>query len=104
MTPELRIPNILRVYNIFYDGEIELDDNYLKIPDYIKDDSTLFEKQPVEKLAKEEKLMAFKHEGFWKCIDNLGDKIYSLLKLLSLISMVLSKLLNTIETITRLLD
>ena len=49
--------------------------NY-KVFDYIKDDSTLFEKQPVEKLAKEEKLMAFKHEGFWKCMDNLGDKIF----------------------------
>ena len=28
----------------------------------------------MENLAKNNKLMAFKHEGFWKCMDNLGDK------------------------------
>ena len=48
--------------------------NY-KVFNYIKDDNTYFEKQPMEKLAKEGELMAFKHEGFWKCMDNLGDKI-----------------------------
>ena len=48
--------------------------NY-KIFDYIKGDHTLFERQPMEQLAKEENLMAFKHEGFWKCMDNLRDKI-----------------------------
>ena len=48
--------------------------NY-KVFDYIKDDRTLFERQPMEKLAKEENLMAFKHEGFWKCMDSLRDKI-----------------------------
>ena len=30
----------------------------------------------MENLVKEEKLLAFKHEGFWKCMDNLGDKIF----------------------------
>ena len=48
--------------------------NY-KVFNYIKDDNTYFEKQPMDKLAKEGELMAFKHEGFWKCMDNLGDKI-----------------------------
>ena len=47
--------------------------NY-KIFDYIKNDKTVFEKFPLEKLAKKKKLMAYKHEGFWKCMDNLGDK------------------------------
>ena len=47
--------------------------NY-KIFDYIKDDHTLFERQPMEQLAKEENLMAFKHEGFWKCMDSLRDR------------------------------
>jgi glucose-1-phosphate cytidylyltransferase len=47
--------------------------NY-KIFDYIKNDKTVFEKFPLEKLAKNKKLMAYKHEGFWKCMDNLGDK------------------------------
>ena len=48
--------------------------NY-KVFDYIKDDTTMFERQPMEKLANEKKLMAFKHEGFWKCMDTLRDKI-----------------------------
>ena len=47
--------------------------NY-KIFDYIKNDKTIFEKSPLEKLAKNKKLMAYKHKGFWKCMDNLGDK------------------------------
>ena len=47
--------------------------NY-KVFDYIKNDSISFERQPMENLAKNNKLMAFKHEGFWKCMDNLGDK------------------------------
>ena len=45
-----------------------------KVFDYIKNDSISFERQPMENLAKNNKLMAFKHEGFWKCMDNLGDK------------------------------
>ena len=48
--------------------------NY-KVFDYIKDDTTMFERQPMEKLANEGKLMAFKHNGFWKCMDTLRDKI-----------------------------
>ena len=48
--------------------------NY-KIFSYIKNDSTLFEREPMEKLTQKENLVAFKHEGFWKCMDNLRDKI-----------------------------
>ena len=48
--------------------------NY-KVFDYIKDDTIMFERQPMGKLANEEKLMAFKHKGFWKCMDTLRDKI-----------------------------
>tara|TARA_B100000809_G_scaffold93253_1_gene91875 strand:- start:256 stop:969 length:714 start_codon:yes stop_codon:yes gene_type:complete len=48
--------------------------NY-KVFDYIKDDTTMFEKQPMTKLANQGKLMAFKHNGFWKCMDTLRDKI-----------------------------
>jgi len=43
--------------------------------DYIKDDTTMFERQPMSKLANDGKLMAFKHNGFWKCMDTLRDKI-----------------------------
>lgn len=41
---------------------------------YIKDDSTIFEKEPLENLAKDHELNAYKHEGFWKCMDTLRDK------------------------------
>lgn len=42
---------------------------------YIKDDSTLWEKEPLENLAKSNQLNAYKHKGFWKCMDTLRDKI-----------------------------
>lgn len=45
-----------------------------KIFDYIKDDSTFWERDPLENLAKDKQLMAFKHEGFWKPMDTLRDK------------------------------
>jgi len=41
---------------------------------YIKDDSTFFELKPLQKLALDNQLMAFKHNGFWKCMDTLKDK------------------------------
>ena len=40
-----------------------------QIFDYLKDDTTVFEKEPLEKLAAEGQLMAFKHDGFWQCMD-----------------------------------
>lgn len=40
-----------------------------KVFDYIKDDSTVFEKEPLETLSKEGQLMAFNHDGFWKPMD-----------------------------------
>ncbi len=45
-----------------------------KIFDYIEGDSTVFEKEPLEKVAKEGQLIAYKHDGFWKCMDTLRDK------------------------------
>ncbi len=41
--------------------------------DYIEGDSTVFEKAPMEHLAKEGQLMAYKHNGFWQCMDTLRD-------------------------------
>ena len=41
---------------------------------YIKDDATTWEKQPLENLAKNNELNSYKHNGFWKCMDNLRDK------------------------------
>ena len=45
-----------------------------KVLDYIEDDSTVFEKYPLEQLAKDKQLMGFKHEGFWQCMDMQKDK------------------------------
>ena len=36
---------------------------------YIKDDATVLEKEPLQKLAEEEQLMSFHHTGFWQCMD-----------------------------------
>ncbi|WP_026888259.1 glucose-1-phosphate cytidylyltransferase [Clostridium beijerinckii] len=41
---------------------------------YINDDMTVFEREPLESLAREKQLMAYKHDGFWKCMDTLRDK------------------------------
>jgi len=46
-----------------------------KIFDYIENDLTLFEKEPMTNLYKDKMLRAYKHEGFWKCMDTLRDKI-----------------------------
>ncbi|ADQ45930.1 glucose-1-phosphate cytidylyltransferase [Caldicellulosiruptor kronotskyensis 2002] len=46
-----------------------------EIFNYIKDDSTIFEREPLERLAKENQLNAYKHYGFWKAMDTLRDKI-----------------------------
>ena len=43
---------------------------------YIKDDSTIWEKEPLEKLSKEKKLAAYVHNGFWQPMDTLRDKKY----------------------------
>lgn len=41
---------------------------------YIDDDKTVLEKKPLEKVAAEGELMAFKHNGFWQCMDTLREK------------------------------
>lgn len=40
---------------------------------YIAGDDTQFEKEPLERLAREGELMAFKHPGFWQCMDTVHD-------------------------------
>ncbi len=42
--------------------------------DFIHGDETIFEKDPLEKIAEMNQLMAFKHDGFWKPMDSLRDK------------------------------
>ena len=41
---------------------------------YIKNDKTYLERSPLEKIASLGKLSAFKHYGFWQCMDSLRDK------------------------------
>ena len=45
-----------------------------KIFKYIKNDSTFLEKEPLEIISKKKQLIAYKHEGFWHCMDTLRDK------------------------------
>jgi len=45
-----------------------------EIFDYLQNDSTVLERAPLETLAKEQKLAAFKHNGFWHPMDTLRDK------------------------------
>ena len=42
---------------------------------YIKNDKTIFEREPLEKISKKNQFMAFKHNNFWQCMDTLRDKI-----------------------------
>ncbi len=42
--------------------------------DYLQDDTTVLEKAPLENLAKGGQLMAYRHSGFWKCMDTQRDK------------------------------
>ena len=47
-----------------------------KIMDYLKDDETIWEREPLEKIAKEHNLAAYVHEGFWQPMDTQRDKNY----------------------------
>jgi glucose-1-phosphate cytidylyltransferase len=44
------------------------------VMDYIAGDSTVWEREPLEKLAQDEMLSAYKHRGFWQPMDTLRDK------------------------------
>ncbi|MGE0859330.1 MAG: glucose-1-phosphate cytidylyltransferase [Gammaproteobacteria bacterium] len=43
--------------------------------DYLEGDETVLEGKPLETLAADGQLMAYKHEGFWQCMDTLRDKL-----------------------------
>ncbi|MCU1347666.1 MAG: glucose-1-phosphate cytidylyltransferase [Acidobacteria bacterium] len=46
-----------------------------KIFDYLDGDDTTWEREPLERLAAEAQLSAYRHSGFWQPMDNLRDKI-----------------------------
>lgn len=45
-----------------------------KVFDYLEDDTTVFEQRPLERLTEDGQLMAYKHDGFWQCMDMQRDK------------------------------
>jgi len=44
------------------------------VGEYIEGDSTVWEDEPIERLAREDQLRAFKHDGFWRAMDTLRDR------------------------------
>ncbi len=44
-----------------------------RVLDYIEGENTIFEREPLERLAKDGQLVAYRHEGFWQCMDTLRD-------------------------------
>ena len=51
-------------------GFFVVDSKFLK---YIKSDKTFLEREPLEKITKKRKLNAFKHQGYWQCVDTVRD-------------------------------
>ena len=54
-------------------GFFVIEPEFLK---YIKNDATYLEREPLEILTKKKQLSAFRHEGFWQCMDTKRDKDY----------------------------
>ena len=58
-----------------YDSLINSGSDIAKeIFDYIEGDQTVFEWQPMEKLAAEHQLMSYMHRGYWQCMDSMREK------------------------------
>lgn len=47
-----------------------------KVLDYIQDDTTIWEREPLQRLSEEGQLSAFLHHGFWQPMDTLRDRIH----------------------------
>jgi glucose-1-phosphate cytidylyltransferase len=45
-----------------------------KVVDYIEGDETIFERGPMERLASDKQLVAYRHQGFWQPMDTLREK------------------------------
>jgi glucose-1-phosphate cytidylyltransferase len=52
-------------------GFFVMEPKFLK---FIKNDDTYLEREPLEQMTKKRQLIAFKHEGFWQCMDTKRDK------------------------------
>lgn len=42
--------------------------------DYLEDDQTILEREPLERLVDEGQLMSYRHTGFWQCVDDIREK------------------------------
>ena len=42
--------------------------------DYVDGDDTIWEREPIERLARDGQLMGYRHYGFWSCMDTLKEK------------------------------
>jgi len=47
-----------------------------EVLNYIRGDDTVWEREPLERLAEEGQLMAYRHDGFWQCMDNIRELRY----------------------------
>jgi glucose-1-phosphate cytidylyltransferase len=47
-----------------------------KVIDYIENDDCIWERNPIEKLSRDDQLMGYRHYGFWSCMDTLKEKNY----------------------------
>jgi len=45
-----------------------------KVAEYIEGDATVWEREPMERLARENQLSSYRHTGFWHAVDTLRDK------------------------------
>ena len=45
-----------------------------KVGAYLTDDTTIWEREPMETLAQEGNVEAYKHSGFWQAMDTVHDK------------------------------
>ena len=52
-------------------GFFVMEPEFLK---FIKNDSTYLEREPLEKVTKKKQLLAYRHKGFWQCMDTKRDK------------------------------
>lgn len=46
-----------------------------EVIEYIQSDNTIWEREPLERLAREGQLCAYRHDGFWQAMDTLRDKV-----------------------------
>ena len=45
-----------------------------EVLEFIDGDSTIFEREPLQQLSMAEQLAAYKHAGFWQCMDTVRDR------------------------------